>query len=403
MRLINLTQLSTVELDECRNAYPKEALIEKIQELGLPTRKSEAYRYVEIEPLLRQTYECAEFRPKPIEYGEQIVIVNGIVTTAPKGIRVYYGDFDDINMNHYDPLYFLGHILATRVIMIEIDGDSDVELLHRFTRSNSLIAYRIVIKNQANRHASVYEYFESDNAKDSLVLYGYDIVVTKESTLSFIKNQTINDNAYHMVASHNIMVEKQASMMLKTFDFGNSSALQLLNVELDAHATIDTGHLLYILDEVKRGTVSKIVHKGEHSHSVQEAKNILEAKARGIFDALIKVEQSAKYTKTRQNSKAILLGDAAFMVAKPQLEIYIDELEASHGSTTGQLDVDQLFYLQSRGISELEARKMLVIAFANTLIETVRDGRQQEKIQKSFEEAFYAVSVTVSHDKSQQE
>lgn len=77
------------------------------------------------------------------------------------------------------------------------------------------------------------------------------------------------------------------------------------------------------------------------------------------------------------------------MVAKPQLEIYIDELEASHGATTGQLDVKQLFYLQSRGISEVEARKMLVIAFANTLIETVRDSRQQEMIQQSFEEAFY--------------
>jgi Fe-S cluster assembly protein SufD len=79
------------------------------------------------------------------------------------------------------------------------------------------------------------------------------------------------------------------------------------------------------------------------------------------------------------------------MVAKPQLEIYIDELEASHGATTGQLDKKQLFYLQSRGISYLEARKMLVIAFANTLIETVKDARHQERIKAAFEEVFYAV------------
>ena len=79
------------------------------------------------------------------------------------------------------------------------------------------------------------------------------------------------------------------------------------------------------------------------------------------------------------------------MVAKPQLEIYIDELEASHGATTGQLDKKQLFYLQSRGISYVEARKMLVIAFANTLIETVKDTRQQERIKAAFEEVFYAV------------
>ena len=77
------------------------------------------------------------------------------------------------------------------------------------------------------------------------------------------------------------------------------------------------------------------------------------------------------------------------MASKPQLEIYIDELEASHGATTGQLDQKQLFYLQSRGISYLEARKILVIAFANTLIGTVKDTRQQDRIKASFEEVFY--------------
>jgi Fe-S cluster assembly protein SufD len=79
------------------------------------------------------------------------------------------------------------------------------------------------------------------------------------------------------------------------------------------------------------------------------------------------------------------------MVAKPQLEIYIDELEASHGSTTGQLDEKQLFYLRSRGISAIEARKMLVIAFANTLIEKVKDSREQERIKEEFERAFYTM------------
>jgi Fe-S cluster assembly protein SufD len=123
---------------------------------------------------------------------------------------------------------------------------------------------------------------------------------------------------------------------------------------------------------------------------VQEAKNILEGSARGIFDALIKVEHSAKYTKTKQNSKTILLGEASYMVAKPQLEIYIDELEASHGATIGQLDIEQLFYLRSRGINELEAKKLLIIAFANQLIETIRDKRLQECINTNFEKAFYA-------------
>ena len=184
-------------------------------------------------------------------------------------------------------------------------------------------------------------------------------------------------------------VAKNANAILKSFDLGGGQALQLIKVDLDTYAHVDAGHLLYLNENSKRGTVSQIVHKGEHSTSKQEAKNILDGDARGIFDALIRVEHSAKYTKAEQNSKAILLHEKAYMASKPQLEIYIDELEASHGATTGQLDTKQLFYLQSRGISYVEARKMLVIAFANTLIETVKDSRHQERIKAAFEEVFY--------------
>jgi Fe-S cluster assembly protein SufD len=147
--------------------------------------------------------------------------------------------------------------------------------------------------------------------------------------------------------------------------------------------------LLYASADAKRGTVSKILHIGEGSTSNQQAKNILGDTARGIFDALIKVEHSAKYTKAHQNSKAILLETGAYMASKPQLEIYIDELEASHGSTTGQLDGKQLFYLQSRGISAVEAKRMLIQAFANELIDAVDGEMIREVLHRDFDEAFY--------------
>ncbi len=200
----------------------------------------------------------------------------------------------------------------------------------------------------------------------------------------------MEDSGYSIVASHRVNVAKHANAIFKSFDLGGGQALQLLKVDLDTYAHVDAAHLLYLNENSKRGTVSQIVHRGEHSTSKQIAKNILDGNARGIFDALIRVEHSAKFTKAEQNSKSILLHDKAYMASKPQLEIYIDELEASHGATTGQLDKKQLFYLQSRGISYVEARKILVIAFANTLIETVKDTRQQERIQTSFEEVFYA-------------
>ena len=390
MKLSSLKDINTQELAGVLGVKGREALVDKFSSMGLPSKKSEEYRYFDVEKLLEQEYKALSYIPKHIEEGNKIEIVDGVVVSAPKGLRIYYEGREKIDMEHFDPLYYLGHLLSPLTIKIEIDGDVELELEHRFTQSDALISYRIVLFNQANRHATLYEDFIAEDIENTLVLYGYDMHIAQDSTLRVVKMQSMQDKCYSMVASHKVNVAKQAHALFKSFDLGGDQGLQLIKVDLDTRAHIDAGHLLYLNQDAKRGTVSQIVHKGEHSTSKQEAKNILDGHARGIFDALIRVEHSAKYTKAEQNSKAILLHEEAYMVAKPQLEIYIDELEASHGATTGQLDEKQLFYLQSRGISYVEARKILVIAFANTLIETVKDARHQERIKAAFEEVFYA-------------
>jgi len=390
MKLSSLKDNNTEELATVLDVKGREALLEKFSSMGLPSKKSEQYRYFDVEKLLGKEYKTLNYVPKTIVEGKKIVIVDGVVISAPKGLRIYYETCEKIDMEHFDPLYYLGHLLSPLTIKIEIDGDAELELLHRFTQSNTLISYRIVLFNQANRHATLYEEFIDEGTENTLVLYGYDMHIAQDSTLRVVKMQSMHDHGYSMVASHKVNVAKNANAILKSFDLGGGQGLQLIKVDLDTYAHTDAGHLLYLNEDSKRGTVSQIVHKGEHSTSKQEAKNILDGYARGIFDALIRVEHSAKYTKAEQNSKAILLHEKAYMATKPQLEIYIDELEASHGATTGQLDRKQLFYLQSRGISYVEARKMLVIAFANTLIETVKDTRQQEHIKTAFEKVFYA-------------
>ncbi len=389
MKLLDLKQKTVEEAAALLGVDPKAAALERFVAIGLPTKKSEEYRYFQIEKLYEKEYRTLPYVPHPIEEAEKIIITDGMVTHAPKGMRIYYEQCQAMDMAHFDPMYYLGHLLSPHVIKIDLDGDADVEIEHRYTQSGALINYRIVLLNQANRHSTVFESFHAEDISDTLVLYGYDIFVAPDSTLRMVKNQNMHDNQYAMVASHRFKLDQRANAVIKSFDMGEDMGLQLIKAELDRYAHIDAGHLLYLNNEAQRGTVSKIVHKGEHATSHQEAKNILDGHSRGIFDALIKVEHTAKYTKAHQNSKAILLDERAYMAAKPQLEIYIDELEASHGSTTGQLDPKQLFYLRSRGISEVEARKMLVIAFANTLIEQVKDHRHQELIKQTFDEAFY--------------
>lgn len=390
MNLITLKNKNAEEVSTLLDIKGRDVLVNKFSTIGLPSKKTEEYHYFDIEKILDMDYKTLNYVPKSIEEGDKIEIVDGVVTKAPKGLRVYSDVCENIDMDHFDGLYYVGHLLSPRIIKIEVDGDSHVEILHKYTQSDTLINYRVDISNQANRHVTMYENFEIEDISNTLVLYGYDMHIAQDSTLRMVRLQTMSGNKYSMVSSHKIDVAKNASVVLKNFDFGGDQALQTLKVELGEYAHVDAGHLLYLNDDSKRGTASQIVHRGEHSTSKQVAKNILDAKARGIFDALIRVEKTAKFTKAEQNSKSILLHKKAYMASKPQLEIYIDELEASHGATTGQLDDKQLFYLQSRGISRLEARKILVIAFANTLIETVKDTRHQERIKIAFEDVFYA-------------
>jgi len=390
MKLSRLNAQPVAACAEILGMAADNAALARFCALGLPSKRSEEYRYFKPEALFEREYTLTQRQIKPVKEHEKIIIEDGTVVAAPKGMRIYYDTFDKVDTEHFDPIYHLSHALAPQVIKIDLDGDAEVELHHRFTKPSALISYRIVLANQANRHATLFETFEDAGAKESLVLYGYDTFVAPDSTLRIIKNQLIDNDGYAMIASHRFKLDTRANAVYKSFDMGSGEALQLIKAELDAYARFDAGHLLYLNDASRRGTISKIIHVGEHATSNQEAKNILDGEARGIFDALIKVEHSAKYTKAHQNSKAILLDERAYMAAKPQLEIYIDELEASHGSTTGQLDEKQLFYLRSRGISKIEARKMLVIAFANTLIEQIKDGRQQEIIKATFDKAFYA-------------
>jgi len=392
MNLSTLKNQNLQEVNDLLDIKDRDILVERFVSLGLPSKKSEEYRYFDIEKLLEKEYKTLNYVPKSLRASDKIEIVDGVVVAGPEGMRIYNEPCGQIDMDHFDPLYYLGHLLSPQAIKIELDGDTSVEIEHKYTQSDALINYRIVLYNQINRHATVYESFVSENIENTLVLYGYDMHIAPDSSLRVVKLQTMQDSGYSMVASHKLNVAKNAHAVFKSFDLGGDNALQLIKVDLDERAEVDAGHLLYLNSKAKRGTVTQIIHRGEHSTSQQEAKNILDGDARGIFDALIRVEKTGKFTKAHQNSKAILLHDKAYMAAKPQLEIYIDELEASHGATTGQLSEKQLFYLQSRGITRVEARKMLVIAFATTLIETVKDSRHQERIKNAFEEVFYATN-----------
>tara|TARA_B100000579_G_C22822264_1_gene851291 strand:- start:33 stop:1289 length:1257 start_codon:yes stop_codon:yes gene_type:complete len=123
-----------------------------------------------------------------------------------------------------------------------------------------------------------------------------------------------------------------------------------------------------------------IKHIGENTKSYQKIKSVLDKNSKAIFQGKIYVDSNAQKTNGYQLSKAIILDQNSEFDSKPELEIYADDVKCSHGSTSGSLDENAIFYLMSRGISRSDARKLLIQGFLQDAIETITN----EEIKKYF-------------------
>ncbi|WP_353662892.1 SufD family Fe-S cluster assembly protein [Hydrogenimonas sp. SS33] len=380
-------------LEACGASEGKQSAARRLAELGIPTKKSEEYRYFDPRSLMEKRWERVVNTQGEPDVGDALVICDGVVIQIPDddavGVEIHGGGA--VDAGHYDPLYYLGHLLSLRTVSVRFKSDAKVLIVHRFNEPEKLLGYRLEIRLDPHANVQVEERFEGA-APGAFVLQGWDLSVGDYAALKWIQQQTLLAGGHTPVFSHSVTVGRGGYLGMHTFDYGSGEGLQPMKVALEQDAEVKAFHLLYAEGEARRGIVSKIIHEGPHALSTQRAKSILDDRARGIFDALIKVEHGGKYAKAHQNSRAILLNDGATMDSKPQLEIYIDDLEASHGSTTGQLDPEQLFYLRARGIGETEARKMLILAFANEMIDLIEDENLRNRLYGEFEKVYYGES-----------
>ena len=131
--------------------------------------------------------------------------------------------------------------------------------------------------------------------------------------------------------------------------------------------------LAYLHGEEKVTTETHVLHAIGGGKSNQLIKFVLDDNARGRFIGDLKIAQNAQQTEAHQTNRNLLLSETAEMRTQPQLEIYADDVQATHGASTGQLDESALFYMQQRGISKQKARQLLVNAFMKEVIEAISD------------------------------
>ena len=130
---------------------------------------------------------------------------------------------------------------------------------------------------------------------------------------------------------------------------------------------------------------TRINHNTPNCNSYQKIKNVLNDESKGVYQGKIFVKNIAQKTDAYQLSKALILNDAAEFDAKPELEIYADDVKCSHGSTSGNIDLNSIHYLKTRGIPEKKAYQMLINGFLSEILEKLSEGRIKNFLQKKLE------------------
>lgn len=192
--------------------------------------------------------------------------------------------------------------------------------------------------------------------------------------LTRIRLQQESENAYHVSSFHAYQL-RDSHVVNHGVDFGARLARIDTNSKLDdTGATIEMYGVYAPGENQHVDNHTRIDHAKPHGTSREDYKGVLTGKSRGVFNGKIIVHKDAQKTDSEQSSATLLLSKKCEIDAKPELEIYADDVKCTHGSTVGQLDEDAVFYLTSRGISEAGARAILTYSFADALIQKIQSA-----------------------------
>lgn len=233
------------------------------------------------------------------------------------------------------------------------------------------------IKVSSKIKASLVEVFTGNSIKTDLKR---EFIVDKDAKLEYLKFQDISKES-SLEINYNLHLEESSSLQITNLELGLGDSTNYFETNLhEEHAKLEINGLVKLYESANSSSIFVTKHIAQNCFSNIKYKHSLSDSSKAIFEAKSIVEEKANFSKVLQSSDTLLLSEDAVIFARPHLEINIDELEASHGATTGTLDREQLLYLQARGIPEQKAKEMLLKAFENEIYDNIQDSKIKEFI-----------------------
>jgi Fe-S cluster assembly protein SufD len=398
----------------------REQAMETFAKLGIPGRKHEEYKYVNMELAFKADFaltakksvSCEQLaHSKYLKNAIVIVIENGhfkeelsrlndikgcqIIniekTTSNAAFQLHYGKYADVNS---DAFIALNTGLASGGVFIHLARgvvvEQPIHIIHvSSSKENTILNPRNLIVLEENAQARIIESFITEDSGAKIVTNALtEIYIDANANLDHYKIQEEDESGYLINTTQAVQKKKS---IFSTANFTLSGALirNNLNIVLDDEF-IET-HLngLYLTkgnQVVDNHTL--VDHRKPNCNSNELYKGIIEDKSIATFNGKIFVRKDAQKTNAFQSNKNILLSDDGTINTKPQLEIYADDVKCSHGTSTGKLDEDKIFYLRARGLSEASAKKLLMHAFASEVVDSVKIEELREYIEEKITDRF---------------
>ncbi|HXC72184.1 MAG TPA: Fe-S cluster assembly protein SufD, partial [Pyrinomonadaceae bacterium] len=237
---------------------------------------------------------------------------------------------------------------------------------------NSVNFPRVLIVAEENSAATVIESFVSNGDERYFTNAIAEIVVKDGARLDHYRLQRESHNAFH-VSTTSAELGRASRYDTTSINLGAQLARHDVSVVMDHEGAETSVDGLYVVGpDQHTDTHSVIDHKKPHCNSHQLYKGILDGNGRAVFNGKIFVREGAQKTDAMQTNKNLLLSDKARVDTKPQLEIYADDVKCAHGAAVGQIDPEELFYLETRGIAPELGRNLLTYGFAEEVIGKIK-------------------------------
>ncbi|CAM1349062.1 Fe-S cluster assembly protein SufD [Tenacibaculum ascidiaceicola] len=392
--------------------------LQNFEKLGFPTKKLEAWKYTSLNSILKEDYSIFPDRDASVEFADvkkyfiheidsyKIVFVDGkyssfLSTTTHDGKDVCllsaafskekYKPVVEKYFNKIakqDNLTSLNTAFATEGAFIHIPKNVEVEKpiqIINFTTGKehaTMLQPRNLIVVEQNAHVQIIERHQNLNNNAVLTNAVTEIYTDTHATVDYYKIQNDNNDA-SLVDNTYIEQQKESTCSVHTFSFGGNITRNNLNFyQKGEHINSILKGITIIEGKQHVDHHTLVNHIEPNCESHQDYKGIYADRSTGVFNGKVIVEKEAQKTNAYQQNNNVLISDKATINAKPQLEIFADDVKCSHGCTIGQLDDQALFYMQQRGIPKKEAKALLMYAFANTVLESVKIPEVKKRITK---------------------